>query len=96
MDLLLQNIEESLAIITINRPDKANAFNIDILKDFNAKLMDADNNEKVKCILIRSTRNRFFSASYDLKEITGDPVKIAQITEWGRKVNEGIIMIKNP
>ena len=96
MDLLLYEIEGRVAIITINRPDKANAFNIDMLKDLYGKLMDADNDEKVKCILIKSIGERFFSAGYDLKEIKGDPEKVAQITEWGRKVNEGIIMMKKP
>jgi enoyl-CoA hydratase/carnithine racemase len=96
MDLLLYEIKERVAIITINRPDKANAFNIDMLKDLHRMLLDADNDEKVKCILIKSTGKRFFSAGYDLKEITGDPEKVAQITEWGRRVNEGIIMMKKP
>ncbi len=96
MDLLLYEIEERVAIITINRPDKANAFNTDMLKDLHSKLMDADNDEKVKCIIIRSTGSRFFSAGYDLKEIKGDPAKVAQITEWGRRVNEGILMMKKP
>jgi enoyl-CoA hydratase/carnithine racemase len=96
MDLLLYEIEERVAIITINRPDKANAFNTDMLKDLHSKLMDADNDEKVKCIIIKSTGSRFFSAGYDLKEIKGDPAKVAQITEWGRRVNEGILMMKKP
>jgi enoyl-CoA hydratase/carnithine racemase len=96
MDLLLYEIKGKVAIITINRPDKAHAFNSDMLRDLHAKLMNADNDEKIKCILIKSSGNKFFSAGYDLKEITGDQEKVAHIIEWGRKVNEGIILMKKP
>jgi len=67
-----------------------------MLQMMHSKLLEADEDELAKCILIKSTGQRFFSAGYDLKEIQGDPEKISKITEWGRKVNETMLLIKKP
>ncbi len=85
-----------VATITINRPEKAHAFTIDMLKALFEKLNVADMDEKVKCVIIKSTEKRFFSAGYDLKEIQGAPENVAQITEWGRKVNQTMVLMKKP
>ncbi len=94
--LILYEVKGRLATITINRPEKAHAFNINMLQTMHNRLLEADEDELVKCILIKSTGQRFFSAGYDLKEIQGDPEKISKITEWGRKVNETMLLIKKP
>jgi enoyl-CoA hydratase/carnithine racemase len=95
-ELILYEVKGRIAIITINRPDKANACSISMLKLIHEKLVEADKHEKVKCIIIKSSGQRFFSAGYDLKEIQGAPENVAQVTEWGRKVNETIVVMKKP
>jgi len=95
-DLILYELRGRIAIITINRPEKAHSFNGDMLKSLHAKLVSADNDEKVRCILIKSTGQKFFSAGYDLKEIQGDPQNVAIIQQWGRKVNETMLLMKKP
>ncbi|MHA1758164.1 MAG: enoyl-CoA hydratase/isomerase family protein [Promethearchaeota archaeon] len=95
-DLILYEIKGRIAIITINRPEKANAANITMLQKMHANLLDADENEKIKCIIIKSTGDRFFSAGYDLKEVSGDPENVRKITKWGRMVNETIYTLKKP
>jgi enoyl-CoA hydratase/carnithine racemase len=94
--LILFEVKDRIATITINRPEKAHAFNINMLQMMHSRLLQADEDELAKCILIKSTGQRFFSAGYDLKEIQGDPEKISKITEWGRKVNETMLLIKKP
>ena len=94
--LILFEVKDRIATITINRPEKAHAFNISMLQMMHSRLLQADEDELTKCILIKSTGQRFFSAGYDLKEIQGDPEKISKITEWGRKVNETMLLIKKP
>jgi len=94
--LILFEVKDRIATITINRPEKAHAFNISMLQMMHSRLLQADEDELAKCILIKSTGQRFFSAGYDLKEIQGDPEKISKITEWGRKVNETMLLIKKP
>ncbi len=95
-DLILYELRGRIAKITINRPEKAHSFNGDMLKSLHTKLIEADNDEQVRCILIKSTGQKFFSAGYDLKEIQGDPKNVATIQQWGRKVNETMLLMKKP
>lgn len=95
-EFILYEVKGKLATITINRPDKANAVNIEMLKTIHKKLHEADENERVNCILIRSTGDRFFSAGYDLKEVMGNPENMAKVKEWGRKINESVLLLKKP
>jgi len=95
-DLILFETKNKVAIITINRPDKANAVNVDMLRKIHKYLQKADKNERVKIILFKSLGERFFSAGYDLKEVAGNPENVKLITEWGRKVNETILFLKKP
>lgn len=93
-EFILYEQKGRIATITINRPEKANACNISMLKSIHQYLIDADKDEKVECILIKSAGQKFFSAGYDLADIQGTPEKVAQITEWGRKINETIVLMK--
>ncbi len=93
-DLILYEVKERIATITINRPKKAHSFNVLMLKAMHEKLEIADMDDRVRCIIIKSTGTRFFSAGYDLKEIQGSPEKVKLITEWGRKVNYKILTLK--
>ncbi len=95
-ELILYEVKNRVATITINRSEKAHAFNISMLQMMHARLLEADEDEEVKCILIMSTGQRFFSAGYDLNEIQGAPEKMSETKKWGRKVNETILMIKKP
>ena len=91
---ILYETEGRIGLITINRGDKAHAFNVQMLKTLYKKLEEADNADKIKCVIIKSNGNRFFSAGYDLKEIQGSPENVKLITEWGRKVNFKILTMK--
>ncbi len=95
-DLILYDIKGRFATITINRPDKANSCNISMLQSIYGGLINADKDEKVKCVLIKSSGKRFFSAGYDLKEIQGSPENALKIQEWGRKINQTMILMKKP
>ena len=91
---LFYEVKRCVAIITINRPEKAHAFSIEMLMTLYELLCKADEDEKVKCIIIRSTGEKFFSAGYDLKQVQGDPENVRKVTVWGRKVNEKIMLMK--
>ena len=93
---ILYDIKGKVATITLNRAEKANAANIEMLQTIHEKLLEADDNERVKIIIIKSTGDRFFSAGYDLKEVQGDPKNVALTTTWGRRVNETILFLKKP
>ncbi len=95
-DLILYEVKGKTSIITINRPAKANAVNSAMLMKMHQHLIQADEDEKVRSIIIKSTGDKFYSAGYDLKEVMDDPKKGKLTQEWGRKVNETIMFLKKP
>ena len=95
-ELVHYDVKVRIAEIVIDRPDKAQAFNVEMLKLLYNYLIEADKDEKVKYILIKSTGTRFFSAGYDLKQIQGSPENVKLVTDWGRKVNETMLYLKKP
>ncbi|MFW9990134.1 MAG: enoyl-CoA hydratase/isomerase family protein [Candidatus Odinarchaeota archaeon] len=95
-EFILFEKEGRIATITINRADKANSCNVSMLRSIHENLLIADKDEKVKCIIIKSIGERFFSAGYDLKEIQGSPENVTKISKWGRMVNETVLLMKKP
>ena len=91
---LLYDVKTRIASITINRPDKAHAFSIEMLQSLYGMIQKADEDEKVKCIIIKSTGEKFFSAGYDLNAIQGDPENVKRVIEWGRKITQKIMLMK--
>ena len=59
--------------ITLNRPDKLNAINYDMVNELRAELNSAaaDNNTKV---LVLTANGRAFSSGYDLSELAEDEI----------------------
>jgi enoyl-CoA hydratase/carnithine racemase len=95
-DMLLYDVKQNVATITINRPEKAHAFNLELTKGLYNNLLKADKDENVKCILLKSIGNeKIFSAGYDLS-IIDDTNKKAGLIKFGRMVNEKMLLMKKP
>ena len=67
-DIVLYEVKRKVARITLNRPP-VHAFNLDLFKRLNDRLIEAENDDKAKCLLIKSTGNKIFSAGFDVKFI---------------------------
>lgn len=70
MSSILFEIKDSIGFITLNRPDKLNAFNREMALLMQEKLDDCKN-EKIRCVLIAGA-GKGFSAGQDLSEVA-DP-----------------------
>lgn len=68
MPSILFEIKDSIGFITLNRPDKLNAFNREMALLMQEKLDECKNNE-VRCIYITGA-GKGFSAGQDLAEVT--------------------------
>ena len=71
MPTILLEIKNSIAFITLNRPEKYNAFNREMAFLFQQVLDDCENDSAVRCVHITGT-GKAFCAGQDLAEIT-DP-----------------------
>lgn len=71
MTSILFKIKNSIAFITLNRPEKFNAFNREMALELQERLDECENNISVRCVYITGT-GKAFSAGQDLAEVA-DP-----------------------
>lgn len=68
MPAILFEIKNSIAFITLNRPEKFNSFNGEMALLLQQKLDECESNKEVRCVLI-SGAGKAFCAGQDLAEI---------------------------
>jgi 2-(1,2-epoxy-1,2-dihydrophenyl)acetyl-CoA isomerase len=71
MNSISYQVAESVAIITLNRPEKFNAFNREMALSMQQRLEEAEKDEKVRVVLITGS-GKAFCAGQDLGEVTGE------------------------
>ena len=67
-ETIIVDIEDDVAVITLNRPDALNALNSKILGELCAALEDADKSDKVRCIVLTGSE-KAFAAGADITEM---------------------------
>ncbi|MBI5303212.1 MAG: enoyl-CoA hydratase/isomerase family protein [Chloroflexi bacterium] len=83
---VLFQIQDSIATITLNRPDKLNAISLAMLEQLEASVAALEKNRDVRAVIINGAGERAFSVGADIKEweqvIADDP--IAMWRAWDR------------
>jgi enoyl-CoA hydratase/carnithine racemase len=78
-DLVLYEASGGVATISLNRPDAANAQNMELLDALDAAYTRAELDDEVRVIVLRAN-GKHFSAGHDLKSRPKDAPPIDQIT----------------
>jgi enoyl-CoA hydratase len=65
---LLTSLENNIFIITINRPDKLNALNKNVIEELSAAIDEVYNNAEIKSAIITGTGEKAFVAGADISE----------------------------
>jgi enoyl-CoA hydratase len=65
------SIEESICIVTINRPDKLNALNKEVFNDLDEVMNEIINNPSIKSAIITGAGSKAFVAGADITEFAG-------------------------
>jgi len=68
MATLLSSTQHGSVILTLNRPERANAFNFEMTQALQQALLGAENDPQVGCVVITGSGN-VFSAGQDLTEM---------------------------
>jgi len=68
---LITNLENGIFTITINRPDKMNALNKDVMSDVNAAMDEVYKNAEIKSVIITGSGEKAFVAGADISEFSG-------------------------
>lgn len=95
-DIVLYEVKRKVARITLNRPP-VHAFNLDLFKRLNDRLVEAENDDKAKCLLINSTGNKVFSAGFDTKiKPGGASDNIKDIFKYTKLNTQKMLLMKKP
>ena len=68
---LLTNLENGIFTITINRPDKLNALNREVMNDLNNVMDEVYKNAEIKSVIITGAGEKAFVAGADISEFSG-------------------------
>lgn len=68
-ETIIVEIEDHVALIKLNRPDALNALNTQLLQELCTALEEADENDKVRCIVVTGSE-KAFAAGADIKEMS--------------------------
>lgn len=82
---ILVRLEPPIAWIVLNRPDKLNAINIDLLKEISATLDELEENKDIRVVIVTGS-GRAFSAGADVTSFMG--ITPVQAMIFSRKFQE--------
>ncbi|WP_347311648.1 enoyl-CoA hydratase [Defluviimonas sp. SAOS-178_SWC] len=68
-ETLIVEIEDNVALIRLNRPDALNALNSKLMAELSDAVTEAENNDKVRCIILTGSE-KAFAAGADIKEMS--------------------------
>lgn len=85
MEVVTYNVESNIAIISLNRPEHINAFNVQMRDDLYEYLRLFQDDQEAKVAIIRGNGGRGFCAGADLSEFGTAPSQtIARHVRWAR------------
>ena len=74
-EAILYDVKDSVATITLNRPDAYNALNLTLARDVFQATLEADESRDVRCIVITGA-GKAFCAGGDVKDFADNPDRI--------------------
>lgn len=75
---ILVDVEDGVAILTLNRPEKLNAMNRKLGEELHHAVKQMEADEGIGCIVITGTGDRAFSAGGDIHEQLSDDARYSQ------------------
>ena len=69
MNNLLLEVQDNIAVLTINRPKALNALNSETLAELNECLADLEGREDVKVVILTGSGEKSFVAGADISEM---------------------------
>ncbi|MDR3564292.1 MAG: enoyl-CoA hydratase-related protein [Negativicutes bacterium] len=84
---VILEVQDGLAIITINRPKALNALNTETLNELKAAVIDSASNEATKVIIITGSGEKAFVAGADISQMRElSPLEGRKMTMLGQEV----------
>ncbi len=94
-ETLIVDIKDHVCLIKLNRPDAMNALNGQLLDELCVALEKADQNDKVRCIVITGS-DKAFAAGADIKEMAETTFTEAYLNNMFADPSERLMGIRKP
>jgi len=95
--LLLDVDDSGIATVTVNRPDKMNALNSEVLNELDELFKDLQTRDNVAGILVTGAGDKAFVAGADIKELTDlNSFRGTVVSEHGQQVFKRIETTSKP
>ena len=94
-ETIIVEVEDHVALIKLNRPDALNALNSELLGELGQALAEADQNDKVRCILLTGSE-KAFAAGADIKEMSEKSFVDMFMSDFFGKEGEDVIRTRKP
>lgn len=94
-ETLIVDIENHVALIRLNRPDALNAINSTMLGELADALSAADQNDKVRCIVLTGSE-KAFAAGADIKEMSDKTFVDVFGADFFTPETETILRVRKP
>ncbi|KAA3613049.1 MAG: hypothetical protein D8M58_12125 [Calditrichaeota bacterium] len=99
MDLknILFEIKNSIAIITVNRPEKLNALNEATIKELGLAINEVENNSEIKAAILTGAGEKAFVAGADISELSKlGMIEATEASKLGQRVFSQFEMCSKP
>ncbi|MCH8326337.1 MAG: enoyl-CoA hydratase/isomerase family protein [Bacteroidetes bacterium] len=84
---LLVKVDNNIAVVTVNRPEKLNALNNETIEELDKVFSQLNENENVYVIILTGSGEKAFVAGADISELNNlDEQKAKMFSEKGQKV----------
>lgn len=95
--VLLSSLDRGVLTLTLNRPEKLNALNWDVLRALDTALSGVGSDADVRCVVVAGTGDRAFSAGADLNvDLVGAPDRAKEWIRLGHRVFDRLATIPQP
>jgi enoyl-CoA hydratase/carnithine racemase len=87
-DNVLYGVENRVATITLNRPERMNALSQKLVEEIVVAVKTADQDPEVRVLLINGAGGKAFSAGFDVKESLDQPKR--GLVEWRARIQKDL------
>ncbi|MGY5875213.1 MAG: enoyl-CoA hydratase-related protein [Candidatus Thorarchaeota archaeon] len=95
--IVLYQADDGVATITINRPDKLNALNVEVVKILREMMKQAEEDEAIRVIILTGTGEKSFAAGADITEFQDkDSSSVRALVENGQELCTYIESMSKP
>jgi enoyl-CoA hydratase/carnithine racemase len=95
--VLLERVDEAIAVVTLNRPDKLNALSTPLLAELDATLAALAGDDTVRAVILTGAGEKAFAAGADIAGYRGrNEAAFMAFQMEGRRINDRLEALPKP